>query len=191
MNYLYDQSQKRFLKTLCGKFSNAKQSEKEPSLYSNINIYFRLLPWEIFEGISIYTEQSYNHSPWSPYRQAVLRLSAEKDLFVLYNYKIVNQDRIAGAGFNLEFLKMITLDKLHIRENCELIFKEKLKGYYDGCLKECKKCIVKMNGKDTYLISQIRLSEEKLSSKDEGFDIKTNKKVWGSMNGFLEFDRIQ
>ena len=67
--------------------------------------------WDLFKGISIYSEQSYKHSPWSPYRQGVLKLSKEKDLFILYNYKIDYPERIAGGGFKLELLKLIKREK--------------------------------------------------------------------------------
>ncbi len=190
MNYLTSQSEKKFVHMLCGKYSNKKQSQAEPSLFANINIYFRLLSWDIFKGISIYSEQSYNHAPWSPYRQAVLKLTMKKDLFILDNYRIEYPERIAGAGFNPDLLKLITRSKLHIRENCEMNFHEQTKGKYIGRLKECRKCIIRKNGKDTYIISNSILEKEKFISKDEGFDIKTNKKVWGSENGYLVFERL-
>jgi len=190
MNYILKESQKRFLKTLCGKYSNYKQSIKQPKLYANINIYFRLLPWELFQGVSIYSEQSYNHAPWSPYKQSVLNLSAEKQSFILYNYKIDNPERIAGGGFNLEFLNNINRRNLHIRENCEMRFNEKGYGSYIGSLKKCRECIIKRNDSKTYLVSEVKLNKNHFISKDEGFDIITNQKVWGSVNGFFKFDRI-
>ena len=69
-------------------------------------------------------------------------------------------------------------------------FHEKVEGYYIGCLKECRKCIIRRGDKDTYLVSQVKLDSNSLRTKDEGFDIKTNAKVWGSDNGFLEFEKI-
>jgi len=190
MNYVINQSQERFLKTLCGKYSNYKQSNKNPQLYANIDIYFRLLPWELFEGVSIYSEQSYHHSPWSPYKQSVLKLSAQKKSFILYNYKIDSPERVAGGGFKLEFLNNIKRDNLHIKKNCEMRFDEKDEGSYIGYLSKCRECIVKKNDTATYLVSEVKLNQNNFISKDEGFDTLTNKKVWGSAHGFLEFERI-
>ncbi len=191
MNNLINNSYKHFINTLCGKYSNEIQSQKEPYQYANINIYFRLLPWDLFKGISIYSEQSYNHSPWSPYRQSVLRLTMDEELFILDNYKIKNSERIAGGGFKGEFLNLIKKDNLIIRKDCEMIFYKKDNESYMGSLRECKKCIIARDGKATYLVSKVILEKDKFISKDEGYDIETNQKVWGSIHGFLEFDRIK
>ncbi len=111
-----------FLKTLCGKYSNQKQAYNNPKLFAHINIYFRILPWELFQCHSIYSEQSYDYSPWSPYRQAVQKVLNKKGKIILENYKILNSVRVAGAGENVKLLKGISIGNLLFRENCAMHF---------------------------------------------------------------------
>ena len=88
-----------FINTLCGKYSNQLQAFKEPRLYAHINIYFRQLPWILFKEIGIYCEQSYDHSPWSPYRQAAYKLTIKENKLVLENYKLKDSRRSEkGSG---------------------------------------------------------------------------------------------
>ncbi len=180
-----------FVKTLCGKYSNQLQSYANPKLYAHINIYFRLLPWELFQGIGIYSEQSYNHSPWSPYRQAIHRLSFTNNIYTLENYKLINHERIAGGGFRLELLKGIEAKDLILREGCQMSFIKGGDGFYKGNLSKNKKCIINKCDKSTYLISKVVFGQDKFSSLDEGFDIHTDEKIWGSDNGKLEFYRAK
>ena len=39
-----------FAKTLAGIYDNIEQSQKDPKDFARINIFFRPLPWHIFEG---------------------------------------------------------------------------------------------------------------------------------------------
>ncbi len=179
-----------FLHTLCGMYTNKIQAKKYPRLFPHINIYFRLLPWSLFKEISIYSEQSYDYAPWSPYRQAVHRISIKGEIFILNNYYIKNQQRVAGGGFNLKMLDEIDKENLFLRNNCEMGFRETTQGNYKGQLKKKNKCIIEKEGKKTYLVSNIVVNKTKFISSDEGFDIKTNEKVWGAENGPFEFNRV-
>ena len=183
------QSKVNFVKTLCGKYSNTKQSYSQPKLYAHINLYFRLLPWKVFKGTGIYSEQSYAHSPWSPYRQAVQRVSIQNNIYRLENYKLSNPERIAGGGFNSDLLKEIKVENLNLREGCTMDFKEIKPGLYKGSLNKKKKCIINRNGNLTYLVSKVEFSKDRFISLDEGYDIKENTKAWGSEEGYLEFYR--
>ncbi|WP_269622381.1 chromophore lyase CpcT/CpeT [Prochlorococcus marinus] len=179
-----------FLNMLCGKFSNKIQSFNSPSLFAHINIYFRQLPSSLLKGLSIYSEQSYDYSPWEPYRQAVHELSIKDNILILKNYKILNQERIAGGGFRSELLKSIKKDKLLLRKSCEMNFIEIKANTYYGYLNKNYKCIIEKDGKETYLLSKVFLDKDKFISLDEGFDLKTNRKIWGSEHGPLEFNRV-
>ncbi len=190
MGRIKDWASKRiFLNTLCGEYSNTEQSYNQPKLYAHINIYFRLLPWRIFKGTSLYSEQSYAHSPWSPYRQAVHRLSIKNNIYTLQNYELTNPERVAGGGFNLDLLREVKVESLILRTGCEMDFKEIKPGLYKGFLSKNKKCLINRNGNLTYLVSNVEFSKEKFISLDEGFDLKNNTKVWGSEHGYLEFHK--
>ena len=60
-----------FAKTLSGVYDNLEQSQNNPQDFARINIYFRPLPWEIFDGPGFYSEQCYDYAPWDPYRQGL------------------------------------------------------------------------------------------------------------------------
>ncbi|KGG16617.1 MULTISPECIES: chromophore lyase CpcT/CpeT [unclassified Prochlorococcus] len=191
MNGEHDKKITRFLNTLCGSYSNKKQAQKQPKVYAHINIYFRLLPWELFQSISLYSEQSYNYSPWSPYRQAVHKLSTDENNLLLENYEIYPSERFAGAGFNKQILLSIKKENLLIRKNCQMKFKEISKGTYVGSLKKAGKCIVERDGRKTYLVSKVKFNKSKFKTIDQGFDIETNKRLWGLEDGFFEFEKIR
>ena len=61
-----------FAKTLAGAYDNLDQSQNNPKDFARINIYFRPLPWHIFQGPGFYSEQCYDYAPWDPYRQGFI-----------------------------------------------------------------------------------------------------------------------
>ena len=190
MNNPDSQEKSIFIKTICGKYSNRIQAEKAPRLYAHINIYFRLLPWSLLKGVSFYSEQSYNHSPWLPYRQAVNKLLIKDKVFILQNYKIENAYRFAGGGSQTEILSEINISQLSLRESCEMNFYKSKNNCYKGHLKKGSNHIIERDGRKTYLVSKVKFDKNNFLSYDEGFDIETGHKVWGSNNGYLKFQKI-
>ena len=190
MNNNHSQEKSIFIKTICGRYSNKIQAEESPRLYAHINIYFRLLPWSLLKGVSFYSEQSYNHSPWSPYRQAVNKLLIKDKVFILQNYKIENAYRFAGGGYQPKILSEINISQLSLRESCEMNFYKSKNNFYKGHLKKGSNHIIERDGKKTYLVSKVKFDKDNFLSLDEGFDIETGQKVWGSNNGYLKFKKI-
>ncbi len=190
MNEYYLQEKSIFINTICGKYSNTLQAKKNPKLYAHINIYFRLLPWSLLKGVSIYSEQSYEHSPWSPYRQSVNKIQIDGNNLIMENYKLESAYRFAGSGFDEQILSTIKEQNLSRRENCEMIFYKSGKASYKGELKQDHKYIVERDGRKTYLVSKVEFDKNKFISIDEGIDIKTAEKVWGSENGYFEFQKV-
>ena len=88
----------KFARILAGHFSNYQQAQHNPKDFARINIYFRPLPFKIFGKPSLYSEQSYDHDPWNPYRQGMHNLKQEGDIFIVENFGYQQQHRIAGAG---------------------------------------------------------------------------------------------
>ena len=64
MYYSHSESINDFVTTLSGHFSNKVQALENPKDFAHINIYIRPLPFSIFNGVSLYSEQSYDYSPW-------------------------------------------------------------------------------------------------------------------------------
>ena len=59
----------KFAKILTGHFSNLNQAQENPKDFARINIYFMPLNIQILGKPALYSEQSYDHDPWNPYRQ--------------------------------------------------------------------------------------------------------------------------
>lgn len=180
----------RFAKTLAGHYSNAAQSQCDPIKYAHINIYFRPLPWEVFNGPGFYSEQSYDHDPWRPYRQGVHRLIPSEQTQVVENYGFDTPIRLAGGGFTPELLKIIRADRLKQRCGCAMHFRETAPGCFRGGLEPGQNCLVPRNGRRTYLVSEVLVDRERWISRDQGFDPATDELQWGSEHGPLQFERV-
>ena len=181
----------RFAKTLSGVFDNFAQSQERPKDFARINIVFRPLSWEIFQGPGFYSEQYYDYSPWEPYRQGIHRLTYNKDTFIVENFDFSNKERLAGSGRNPELLESLDRNSLQKRCGCSMHFKETRIGHYVGNVEPGKDCLVPRDGKLTYLVSEVEVNEQNWVSRDRGFDPTTDEVRWGSEHGPLKFKRIQ
>ena len=70
-----------FANTLAGIYDNHDQSQENPKDFARINIFFRPLPWNIFNGPGFYSEQCYDYAPWEPYRQGLHQLKKKDGYF--------------------------------------------------------------------------------------------------------------
>lgn len=174
---------------LAGDFSNQKQAFADSKNYAHIRVFFRPLPWDFFSGIGFYSEQVYNHDLWTPYRQAVHRFVEQNGEVYIENYGLQDRIRYAGAGRDLEILKTISPDCIERRYHCSMIFRWEdnlFRGRVEG-----KQCLFEKYGKQTYLVSDVELTETTFNSLDRGFDINTHEQVWGSTAGSLNFEKLQ
>lgn len=180
-----------FSKTLSGIYDNIEQSQQYPKDFARIKIYFRPLPWHIFNGPGFYSEQCYDYAPWDPYRQGIHSLSTDGDIFVMTNYGLTNSKRIAGAGLNPSLLNDLKRSNLQTRCGCSMHFKMKNSGHYIGKVEPGKNCLVPRNGVMTYLVSEVEVDQDNWISRDRGFDPQTDEQIWGSEHGLLRFKRIE
>ena len=180
-----------FAKTLAGVYDNIEQSQQNPKDYARINIFFRPLPWHVFQGPGFYSEQCYDYAPWDPYRQGIHRLTARKESFIVENYGFANPRRLAGAGRDAELMKDINTATLKKRCGCAMHFQQEKAGHYIGKVEPGKNCLVPRDGKLTYLVSEVEVDQENWISRDRGFDPKTDEQIWGSEHGLLKFKRIK
>jgi CpeT protein len=179
-----------FAKTLCGHYSNRAQSQADPVHFAHINIYFRPLPWQVLQGPGFYSEQSYDHDPWRPYRQGVHRLVPTADVLIVENYGFDTPLRLAGAGFTPDLLRLIQPDRLQQRCGCAMHFRPQAGGGFVGALEPGERCLVPRDGQLTYLVSEVQVDERSWVSRDQGFDPSTHARRWGSEHGPLCFERI-
>ncbi|NJK76305.1 MAG: chorismate-binding protein [Microcoleus sp. SU_5_6] len=172
---------------IAGDFSNQKQSFADPANYAHIRLFFRPLPWDFFSGIGFYSEQVYDHDLWTPYRQGVHRFVDRGEQIYIENYALKDRIVYAGAGRDLNILKTITPDRIERRYNCSMVFQWEgnlLRGGVEG---NC--CLIEKQGKQTYLVSNVELTETTFVTIDRGMDVNTHEQVWGSTAGPLKFEK--
>ena len=173
---------------MAGDFSNQKQAFADAKNYAHIRIFFRPLPWEFFSGIGFYSEQVYDYDLWSPYRQGVHRLVDRGEDIYIENYSLKDAYLYAGAGHDREILETIPTNCIERRCNCSMVFK--LEGnIWRGSVEPGNGCIIEKQGKQTYLISDVELTETTWVSWDRGMDINTHEQIWGSEAGALRFEK--
>ncbi len=180
----------RFIKAMLGKYSNFDQSQSNPIKFAHINMFFRDVPFAIFNERFIYSEQSYNHDPWSPYRQALNKIYAYDNLIIIDNYTVEDPIRVAGSGFMPELLDTLKDMKLKKKDGCSMVFRELKKGHFLGEIKTPKGCLVSHSGRKTYVLSKVQFSKYYWNVQDEGFDCNTGRKIWGSENGPIQFKKV-
>lgn len=182
-----NQSMLTLSRWLAGEFSNQKQAIKNPKEYPHIRVFFRPLPFDFFAGIGFYSEQAYDYDLWSPYRQGVHRVIQQEAAVYIENYSLKEGILYAGAGRELEILKTITPDCIERRFNCSMVFTP-VGNTFQGRV-EGKNCLIEKLGHQTYLVSQVELTENTFSSLDKGLDIDTHEQIWGTRTGPLKFEK--
>ncbi len=173
---------------MAGDFSNYKQSFENPKNYAHIHVFFRPLPFDFFSGIGFYSEQVYDYDLWSPYRQGVHRLVDQKDRIYVENYGLKNAFLYAGAARNLDILKTIKNDCIERRFHCGMIF-QRDGDMFRGSVEPGNLCLIERDGCQTYLVSDVEVTETTWVSLDRGMDINTKEQIWGSTFGPLRFEK--
>lgn len=172
---------------MAGDFSNAQQAHNRPKDFAHIHVYFRPLPFAFFSGIGLYSEQVYDYDLWRPYRQGVHHLVDRGDHIYIENYRLKNALYYAGAARELSILRTLTPEAIERRFHCSMIFKRNSSGRFLGTVEPGNRCQIEKNGVQTYLDSQVEVTETTWVSLDRGLDIHTHEQVWGSSLGPLQF----
>jgi CpeT protein len=175
---------------MAGDFSNQKQAFENPKQYAHIHVFFRPLPFEFFSGIGFYSEQVYDYDLWTPYRQGIHRLIDNGDHIYIENYSLKDPVQYAGAARELTILQTINHGCIERRYCCSMIFKRQGQ-IFQGGVEPGNKCLIPRNGHQTYLISEVELTENTWNSLDKGMDIETHQQIWGSTAGPLRFEKKQ
>jgi len=199
---------------MAGEFSNRRQSDLNPATFAHIRIFFRPLPLAFFNGIGFYSEQAYDYDLWSPYRQGAHRLVMQEDGSVLIeNYGFKDAMLFAGASREDSILASLSHDALVPRDRCAMVFspaseqpafshlaaedaadlpgQDSTAPRYIGGVEPGNGCIIPRDGHQTYLVSEVDLTETTWVSRDRGFDIESNNHIWGSAAGPLRFEKVR
>jgi len=179
-----------FAKIISGIFSNKEQALDSPKKFAHIQIHIRPLFLKTYKCFAFYSEQRYQHDIWNPYRQSINKLSQEKEIFILNNHKIEAQERFTGGGLDISILDKISKYEIYKKSGCSMHFRETKPGEFIGNVEKGEKCFIQYGNEKTYVKSEVILNKNSLISEDSGYEIKTNKKVWGSNYGPLIFKKI-
>ena len=179
-----------FSKIISGIFSNKEQALSNPKKYAHIQIHIRPLFLETYKCFAFYSEQRYQHDIWNPYRQCINKLSQEKEIFIMSNYRIEDKERFTGGALDISILNKISNYKLYKKSGCDMHFRETKSGNYLGNIEPGSKCIIKNGYEDNFVKSDVILNKTGLITEDSGYGIVTGKKIWGSNYGPLEFKKI-
>ncbi len=175
-------------KVMAGDFSNFKQAQSDPQNYGHLRVFFRPLPWEFFSAIGFYSEQAQDYDLWTPYRQGAHCLVDRGDHIYIENYSLKDAMLYAGAGHNLDILKTIKPESIERRQNCSMVFRQQGETFC-GEVEPGNNCLINKKGKETYLVSEVEITEKTWVSWDRGIDIETGEQVWGSASGRLRFEK--
>jgi CpeT protein len=173
---------------MAGDFSNVKQSSENPKDYAHIHIFFRPLPFDFFGGVGFYSEQVYDYDLWTPYRQGVHRLVDQGNHIYIENYSLKDSFLYAGAARELSILNTITHDCIERRNNCSMVFTREGDSFR-GCVEPGNLCLIEKAGCQTYLVSEVEITESTWVSLDKGLEVKTHQQMWGSEHGSLKFEK--
>ena len=69
-------------------------------------------------------------------------------------------------------------------------FRETKPGNFLGKIESGCKCYIQYGKDNTYLKSEVKINKNSLISEDSGYQLETNKKIWGSDFGPLIFKKI-
>ena len=175
---------------MAGDFSNYQQASENPRDYAHIHVFFRPLPFEFFSGIGLYSEQVYDYDLWRPYRQGVHRLVDQGNQIYIENYSLNDAFLYAGAAREVSILKTITPECIARRYHCSMVF-QRDGNLFRGGVEPGNQCLIEKNGCQTYLVSDVEVTETTWVSLDRGMDINTHEQVWGSTSGPLRFEKRQ
>jgi CpeT protein len=153
-----------FCKYFEGYFNNQRQAFANPREFALIEICHDQIGDSKFR-----ISQKYNIDP-EPYRKTIVEvIEQDENHLVLKNFKD-DQDLTPLPG-------------------CDIIFEYRDGEFFGKNI--CKECIVPRGIKTTYLMTESILSDNYYKVIDQGFDIETDEQIWGSFNGFFEFDKIK
>ena len=180
-------STQKFLNLLCGEYSNQQQALDNPPFFAHIFLRYKAI--EHLQPGSILLEQSYAVNPKNPYRLRMIRAEeTSTGVIKLRNHKFKNPELFATATTDQNQREKINESDLISLNDCHYQVVEKIDGYH-GDIEPGSCCMVRRDGKNTYLVSSFHLQEDKLSTLDRGYDPETHERLWGSVAGKFQFVR--
>ncbi len=151
----------KFCEYFEGYFNNQIQAFSYPSKFALIELYHNKIDENKF-----HVKQKYSISS-TPYRESIIKIIDNGSFLLLKNYK-EDESELVGC------------DVLVVEKNGEFFGKN-----------ISNQCIVKNGDKETYLVTESILGDGYYKVIDKGYDLYTNEQIWGSFNGFFQFNKIK
>ena len=183
----------KFANFISGEWTNKKQADEFPSLWSHIQVCYRPLDFEFLNGYSFYVESAYNYSLDQPYKSGILLLKENDNRIETNNFSIIGPEDFWYASYDPTLLDELTKERLiSLPEGCNTIFEyESEKETFKGQTYPGKSCIIPKNNKKTYLDSSFILKKDEYFSLDIGRDTENDEQIWGSKDSPFHFYKKQ
>jgi hypothetical protein len=173
---------------LAGDFSNWEQAIANPPFFAHVRVCIRPLPQPLSPaGVWLYVEQAYDYEIHHPYRTAVLHLVEKEENLVIQNYRLLDPASYYGSARQPQRLQSLTVDQLEKLGGCDMLVQKTARQTFVGQVEPGKQCRVVRKGRETYLHSEFEVGADFFHSWDRGFDVETDKQVWGAIAGAFEF----
>ncbi len=143
-----------------GVFNNKMQAFSHPTKFAMIELAHTKICENKFKVIQRYYVDK------REYRNAVIEVISQDNSLLIKNYKEES-------------------DQLTYLDGCDILF-EKIGDEFHG-KNLCKECFVTWSGKKTYLQTESILGNGYYTVIDKGYDVSTDKHIWGSFHGSFKF----
>lgn len=176
---------------LAGDWSNREQAFAMPAFFSQIRLCMRPLPWPVFNGFGLYSEQADDYDVDHPYRVVALHFIELPDGTIeSRNFSFKDPTAYFGASREAERERLcrLTTDELAPICGCTFLFHRE-GDLFVGRVEPGKGCRVQRKGQDTYLDGEATVSSTFYKSLDRGRDLETDEQIWGSVSGPFHFSK--
>lgn len=169
----------RFSKYIAGDWTNFKQSNEFPALWSYIHVCYQPLPVNFLGTPSFYVESAYDYSLDKPYKTAIVSIKETTNRIEMKNYKIKQPERFWLGAHQPSLLNNLErVDIIQLPSICDTMFEYNVdKKTYLGKTRPGKKCVIMRGEIQTYLDSRLTISHNSYSSWDIGREVKSNEQI--------------
>ena len=178
----------KLLSWMTGSFSSQEQAMTDSAFF---DIRLEMVPiWpEREDGYWLYVEQAAADNLARPYRQRIYHLSRLDDsTYASSVFEVPAPEQFVGQWRAPDVFSELTLDSLSKREGCTIYLRLEGDSAFVGST-EGASCLSSLRGA-SYATSEVRITEQYLSSWDRGFD-STGTQVWGAEEGPYLFRKLR
>lgn len=164
---------------MTGTFNSAAQAAVDSNYY---DITLHMYPiWQDRPGTWLYVEQSVTANQAKPYRQRIYKLEkVDAKTYASHVYLLPQPEDFIGKWQTPADFDALKTEEITLKDGCAVMLKKESEVYYAGSTGD-KTCGSTLRGA-TYAMSEVKISQGKIVSWDQGFDAD-GKQVWGATKG--------